>query len=138
MPDTNVQTVQNYFAALAQGDLDAAGALIADDVVWHQPGGNNLSGDKVGKGELFPMLGAMAEFSGGTFAIDQVDEVMANGDLVAARIHFKGDHGGVSMAMNGVDLLRVEDGLIQEVWLFSGDQESEDRFWDHTAGLARG
>ena len=31
--------------------------------------------------------------------------------------------------MAGVDLLRVENGKIAEVWLFSEDQPAEDAFW---------
>ena len=31
--------------------------------------------------------------------------------------------------MNGVDVMRVRDGQIAEVWLFSADQPSEDAFW---------
>ena len=31
--------------------------------------------------------------------------------------------------MNGVDLMRVQDGQIKEVFLFSNDQKSEDAFW---------
>jgi hypothetical protein len=30
--------------------------------------------------------------------------------------------------MNGVDVMRVRDGQIVEVWLFSADQRSEDAF----------
>jgi hypothetical protein len=33
------------------------------------------------------------------------------------------------MAMDGVDLIRVEGGKIAEVWLFSFDQPAEDVFW---------
>ena len=31
--------------------------------------------------------------------------------------------------MTGVDLFRVADDLVAEVWLFSADQEAEDVFW---------
>ncbi|MFB6718624.1 hypothetical protein ACFCV3_00600 [Kribbella sp. NPDC056345] len=51
---------------------------------------------------------------------------MANGDLVAASIRFVGRHGD---AMDGVDLLRIQDGKIIEMRLFSGDQAAEDAFW---------
>ncbi|WP_371272117.1 nuclear transport factor 2 family protein [Streptomyces sp. cf124] len=54
---------------------------------------------------------------------------MGNGDLVAATIHFTGRRGETSMSMDGVDLLRIENGKITEMWLFSGDQNAEDAFW---------
>ena len=31
--------------------------------------------------------------------------------------------------MNGVDVMKIEDGKIKEVFLFSEDQEAEDQFW---------
>lgn len=33
------------------------------------------------------------------------------------------------MGMDGVDVLRLKDGKIVEMWLFSGDQVAEDAFW---------
>ena len=121
---------RQYFDALGAGDMATVGDLLADEIVWHQPGSSHLSGLKRGKAELLPMLCAMAELSEGSFAIDQVDEIMGNGDLAAARIHFVARKGDPAMAMNGVDLLRVADGKIVEAWLFSGDQAAEDEFWD--------
>ena len=131
----DIEVVRNYFAALARGDLQTCGALLADDVTWHQPGRSGLSGQYRGKGELFPLLGRFMELSGGSFQIDEVRAVMANGGLVAASIHFQAQRGAQSMAMDGVDLMRVEGGLIREVWLFSADQAAEDRFWN--AALAQ-
>ena len=37
--------------------------------------------------------------------------------------------GDASMSMDGVDVLRLEDGKIVEMWLFSADQAAEDAFW---------
>ena len=136
MEHANVQLVRKYFAALAKGDMAAAGALFADDIVWHQPGNSALSRTYRGKSELFPLLGRFMELSQGTFQIDPVRSVMANGDRVAATIHFRAQRGGAALSMDGVDLMRVEDGLIREVWLFSGDQDAEDKFWDGAKSVA--
>lgn len=125
-----VAVVKSYFDAVAAGDMATLSELISESIVWHQPGKGHLSGTKTGTGEVFPMLGAMATLSEGTFAIDQVDEIMENGNLVAARIHFVAQKGDSAISMNGVDLLKVEDGKIVEAWLFSGDQDAEDSFWD--------
>ena len=71
----------------------------------------------------------MAQLSNGTFAIDQVDYVTENGDLVVAAVAFAVSASGYSMEMKGVDLFRFEDGLIKEVWLFSERIDEEDRVW---------
>ncbi len=45
-------------------------------------------------------------------------------------VTFVADRGGDDkLDMNGVDLFRIEGGKIQEVWLFSADQDGEDAYW---------
>jgi len=129
MSDRTIAVVRKYFDALAVNDLDTVGALLSPDVVWHQPGANRFSGRRSGSGSVFAMIGGMVETSGGTFRIDRVDHLMGNGDLVAATIHFTASRDGAELAMDGVDLLRVVDDLIVEVWLFGADQPAEDEFW---------
>ncbi|MCR6673089.1 nuclear transport factor 2 family protein [Devosia ginsengisoli] len=129
MSKQNIDLVQFYFDAVARGDLEAAGNTFADDLVWHQPGGNSLSGTHRGKSAVFGLLSAFMERSAGSFRIDRVEHLFANGDLVAATIHFAAESGSKTMAMAGIDLLRVEAGKIAEVWLFSADQPAEDAFW---------
>ncbi|MDX3525451.1 hypothetical protein P1P75_03135 [Streptomyces sp. ID05-39B] len=44
------------------------------------------------------------------------------------------------MGMDGVDLLRIGNGKITEMWLFSADPAAEDAFWGSDArgrGLTR-
>ena len=129
MSKQNIDLVRAYFEALMRGDLEAAGNTFADDLVWHQPGSNSLSGTHRGKLAVFGLLGGFMERSAGSFRIDRVDQLFANGDLVTATIAFSASAGGKSMSMAGVDLLRVENGRIVEVWLFSADQPAEDAFW---------
>lgn len=129
MTEKNIQVVRSYFQALQSGDMATVGALFAEDVIWHQPGANQFSGEHKGRDAVFAMLGAMMQASAGTFAIDTVHTLMGNDDLVAATIHFSGRRDDTAMAMDGVDLLRITDGTIAEVWLFSADPAAEDAFW---------
>jgi uncharacterized protein len=125
----NIELVSKYFESLAKGDLATLGALFADDVIWNQPGQGKLSGVYRGKGELFPLFGKFMEISQGSFRIDEVKNIMANGDLVSAVLRFSAKAGDKAISMAGVDLVRIKDGKIQEVWLFSADQDAEDGFW---------
>ncbi len=124
-----VKVVENYFNYLQKGDLEKLGGLFDENVVWHQPGRGQLSGTYRGKNELFALFGEFMERSGGTFKIDEVSSIMANGDLVVANLHFSATKSKESISMGGVDLMRVQNGKILEVHLFSSDQEAEDRFW---------
>lgn len=129
----NAAIVQSYFSALAKGDFDTVGSLFSDDVVWHQPGSGIQSGTYKGKADLFVHLGNFAKWSNGTFAIDQVEYITGNNELVAAAIHFKAQKGDQTLSMKGIDLLRIEQDLIAEAWLFSERIEEEDAFWTNAA-----
>ena len=56
-----------------------------------------------------------------------------NGDMVVAAVHFKAEKDKKNLSMKGIDLLRIEDEKIKEVWLFSEKIEDEDEFWDAAA-----
>lgn len=129
----NVAIVQSYFDAVAKGDFDTVGNLFADEVIWHQPGNGVQSGIYSGKGDVFAHLGNFMKWSNGTFAIDVIEYTADNGDLVAASIHFKAERGNEILSMKGVDLLRIENGKIKEVWLFSEKIDDEDAFWNSAA-----
>lgn len=125
----NVKVIQKYFDSLAQGDLETLGSLFADDVIWHQPGQGQLSGTYEGKQALFGLFGKFMEISQGSFRITGVESLMENGNLVTAVLSFAAQKPGHQIAMSGVDLMRIENGKIKEVHLFSGDQKAEDEFW---------
>lgn len=124
-----VAVVQQYFDALAAKDFATVAGFFADDIVWHQPGGNRFSGAQSGAGAVNAMIGGMMEVSEGTFELALTAPPMLNGDLVAASIHFTAKRAGADLGQDGIDLLKVADGKIVEVWLFSADQPAEDAFW---------
>jgi uncharacterized protein len=131
MSDTdNIKVGRGYVDALSKGDMTTVGNLLADDVIWHQPGASQLSGTYHGKENVFPHLAKFTELSENSFRVDQVGQVMANGALVTAKLHFVATRPGRTLSMDGVDLMRIESGQIKEMWLFSGDQVTEDAFWN--------
>jgi ketosteroid isomerase-like protein len=130
MTTTNIDLARTYFEAVQRGDMPTLGRLLDADIVWHQPGANQFSGDHKGLDAVVQMLAGMMETSQGTFAIDKLHTLMSNGELITATIQFSGRRGDdASMSMDGVDLLRFENGKITEMWLFSSEQDAEDAFW---------
>ena len=125
----NMDVAREYFQAIQHGDMATLGALVDEKIVWHQPGSNQFSGERRGRNAVFEMLGAMMQYTAGTFAIDKVHSIMGNGEMVAASIRFSARRDGTSMSMDGVDVLCIKDGAIIEAWLFSSDQPAEDAFW---------
>jgi len=125
----NIDIAKAYIQAVQTGDQAQLGGLISPDVVWHQPGSNRFSGTHQGMGAVGAMLGQMMEASNGTFAISRADHYMANGEWVSITLAFTGQAEGRELNQPGVDLLRIEDGKIVEVRLFSSDPAQEDAFW---------
>ena len=124
--------VAKYFTSLAAGDLAEVMNLLDDDVIWHQPGNSVLSGTYVGKASVGALFGRFMEISNGTFRIDQVQSIMTNGSLVSATLSFSATrfrYLELSMQMKGIDVMKIENGKIKEVFLFSERQSDEDQFW---------
>ena len=124
------ETVKAYFESLGAGDFAKLGSLLADDIIWHQPGLGSLSKTYVGKKEVFALFGKFMDISQGSFKIDRVNSIMANGNLVTATLHFSAKKSGAEISMNGVDVMKVENAHIKEVFLFSENQSAEDAFWN--------
>lgn len=125
----NIDIAKAYIKSIQTGDMATFGSLFAAEFSWHQPGNNRFSGTKNGMAELGPMLGGMMQTSGGTFAITKANRYLANGDMVAVEIEFSGEQADKKLSQSGIDLIRLKDGKIVEVWLFSSDPEQEDAFW---------
>ena len=126
---TPLAVITTYFDALEAGDFAAVAATFADDIVWHQPGANRFSGVHRGSAAVGEMIGGMMTVSEGTFTLRRNAPLMVNGDLVAAPVHWAAKRSGAEMDGVGVDLMRVADGKVAEVWLFTADPAEEDAFW---------
>lgn len=130
--DTPVTVVESYFRHLRSGDIGSLLGLLDDNIVWHQPGQNRLSKTYYGKDQVSELFQNFMNISQGSFRIDDVSAIMGNGDWVVANLHFSASrcqYFAISMSMKGSDLMKVVNGKIVEVRLFSEDQAAEDRFW---------
>ncbi|KAF1299599.1 ketosteroid isomerase [Enterococcus sp. JM4C] len=128
MTQNVIEVFNAYNKALSEGDFPAVFATMADDIKWHQPGNNTLSGEIIGKERLGQHLGAFAERSNGTFKI-RTNWVSSNDCFVAVNVTFLAQKKSADLNMDGFDLFKIEAGKIKEVWLFSAEQQVEDDFW---------
>lgn len=126
---TPIEIAQAYIRAVQTGDQAALAGLFAPDLVWHQPGENRFSGTRHGVPAVVEMLGGMMGVSRGSFRIERASRYMENGGWVTVEIEFAGEREGMHMAQPGIDLLKIDNGRIVEVRLFSSDQAAEDLFW---------
>ena len=67
---SNVARIGNMYAAFAKGDLAALNDVLAEDLVWHDCGRNQLSGDYHGREAVFEFFGKYMEATEGSFHLD--------------------------------------------------------------------
>lgn len=84
-------------------------------MTWHQPGASDLSSEYRGKPAVYELIGKFMERSRGTFKFDRLGKLLANSDFVAVSLHFSAQAGDRSSRWRGIDLLRIQDGRIEEV-----------------------
>ena len=126
----NLEIFNQYNQGLIDGNFPAVFETMADDIIWHQPGNHSTSGTIIGKDKLGAHLATFGQKTNGTCKV-LTNWVSDNNDLIAANVTFIGTRpDGIELNMNGIDLFRMENGKIQEVWLFSSDQALEDAFWN--------
>ncbi len=122
---------EQYFNHLESGNIEGLMNILDDDIIWHQPGNNILSGTYRGKEEVANLFRQFMEQSEGSLRVNK-EIIMINGDLVTTTLSFSASrcrYFNVTIDMKGSDLMRIENGKIKEVFLFSENQDEEDKFW---------
>jgi len=128
MRHPNAELLQAHLAALARGDVAQAMTYYSDDVVFHYPGRNPLSGDHRGKDQVLELMSKVMQLTDGSFRPD-IHDIMASDDHVAALVTVHATRGGTTAEWQSVDLYHIRDGQISEHWVHEVDQELVDRFW---------
>ena len=129
MKNEAMKVFDAYRAALERGDFTGVFATISDAIVWHMGGESSLSGTVVGKQALGERLGEFAKRSGGTFKVI-TNWAASNKCFVAASVVSVAQRGSDKLNDPGIDLFKIENDKIQEVWTFAEQQSAEDTFWD--------
>ncbi|MBA2598003.1 MAG: ester cyclase [Chloroflexia bacterium] len=104
-----------------QGNMDAADEILAPDFVWHYPpnesfaeGPEGAEQQAVGLREFFPDL-VLTE-----------DDMIAEGDRVVIRWTLRAtaqvEVGGAPVTVTGIDIFRVADGQLAELWQLYDEQ----------------
>lgn len=118
-----------YSDALSKGDFILAFETLSDNIIWHMGGENPLSGTIIGKNNWKERLTEFSKRSNGTFRV--ITNWFASNDcfVVASVVSLAERNENDKLNMSGVDLFRIENGKIQEVWTFAENQSIEDKFW---------
>jgi len=128
MRHPNSDLLRAHIDALARGDIPTAMSFYSDDVIFHYPGQNPLSGEYQGKDQVLQLLGKVMQLTQGSFR-PEVHDIVASDDHVAALVTVHADRDGVSVQWKAVDVFHVREGKLTEHWVHEVDQAVVDRFW---------
>jgi ketosteroid isomerase-like protein len=119
----NIETVHLMYT----GD-ESERANIAQNIVWHVPGHNPVSGDYRGFEEYTSLMPSrMAPLTRWDFTLG---DVMVNGDFVMTTFQLKGERKSKVIDIKGGHLMRVSDeGKVVEGWGFTDEQDALDDFF---------
>ena len=125
----NVASIRSAFAAFAQGDMGTLQEVFAPDIVWHEPGRSNVSGDYQGIDATLGFFGDLFQRSGGTFKAELLECGEIAPDLVSCLINVSGHATNGSLDQRSVLVFQQRSGRTAQVWNFSSDQYAQDAFW---------
>ena len=114
MPEhPNAAVVRELFAAFDREDMSALGALMSDDVVWHQIGAPPIRGKAA--------LAAEPPGTGDYKITAKLHDVLASDEHAIALVEATGTRGGRTLQYNTAEIYHLRDGRVTERWAFSDD-----------------
>jgi ketosteroid isomerase-like protein len=122
----NAARVRRVFAAFGK-DAKAVSAAFARDIVWRVPGHTVMSGEYRGRREVVEFLRRTGLETGGTYR-SSLHTVFADDDWAVAIYRAAGTRNGIHLDVDQALVIRVADGLWQEVTAVPLDSAFE-RFW---------
>ena len=114
--DSNV--VRLLYEAREANDLEATAALIAEDVVWHEP--YEYLGTLRGREAVMSAIRQSMAETHGTFSL-RVTDLLASDDHVVALVDFSAERHGRRMGGREIGVFQVADGRIREVWFYTAE-----------------
>ncbi len=125
MSESHATLIRDAYDAFAKGDLAALDEVFAEDVRWHEPGRNQLSGTYEGRAAVYEMFGRLMQITENSFAID-VRTVLADDEYSVAVVECSGRRGEASFSVLNTHVSRFSGDRVVEFWETSGDQYAQD------------
>jgi len=120
--------VRRAYGDFESGDLDLLAVVMAQDVVWHEPGRSPLAGDYKGPAAVLGFLRQLQARSGGTFKIEVLDVLSEPERAVVLQRETASRSGSTLDVVVAVDF-EIHHGKITEVTVYQADTYQFDEFW---------
>lgn len=126
----NEALVRDYIDAGKQGDYDAIRAIMHEDVVMHFFGRNPVAGTHRGREETWASTTEEWEPRQLQFEILEVNDIVVNDERAVLIMDVRISGPEKSVDLHRVDVYRIEDGRIVELWVYDHDQYALDELFD--------
>ena len=131
MEHRNAAVVRALYEARGRGDLQAAAALLAPDVEWHEP--YEFLGDIHGREAVVEALREAVEATAGSFHID-LHDLLANDEHGIQLVHWLASKADRRVEWHGVHVYHFRDGRLDHTWVHVDPQQDVDDFLNYVAG----
>jgi uncharacterized protein len=124
----NAELVRKGYDAFIAGDMEWMNEHLDENVVWHNPGNNALSGDYRGREQVLALFARTVQHFLPEF---DVHDVVANDDHAVALLTLKARRldNDATYEGRGVQIFHIDaNGRALETWTFSEDQAAFDQF----------
>jgi ketosteroid isomerase-like protein len=124
----NVEIVRKGYDAFVAGDIEWMNEHLHENMVWHEPGNNFLSGDYQGREAVLAHFAKQVQHFIPEF---DVHDTLANDDhaIVMATVRAKRHDNQETYEGRYVHIFHIDaDGKALESWVFSEDQAAFDQF----------
>jgi len=130
MPENAYESlVRRLYQDFESGDLDLLAVVMAQNVVWHEPGRSSLAGDYKGPGAVLNFLGQLKALSGGTFKIEVLD-VLSKPDRAVVFQRETATRNGKTLDVIAALDFEIHHEKVTEVTVYQADTYQFDEFWE--------
>ena len=130
MAHPNDDRLRKGYEAFAKADMDTINELFHDDIVWHVPGDNSISGSYKGKDEVLSLFGRMFQETAGSLKFELID-TFANDKRSVAYFEASGERNGMRLeGRRGTAIYEADaNGKVRDARTFPEDSKAFDEFW---------
>jgi ketosteroid isomerase-like protein len=121
----HVTLLRGAYEAFGKGDIAVLDDVLAEDIRWHEPGRNQLSGTYEGRAAVYEMFGRLMEITEGSFRVE-LRTVLADDDHAVSVVDVSARRGENSFSVMNTHVSRFSGDRVAEFWETSGDQYAVD------------
>jgi len=120
--------IRRTYQDFESGDLDLLRVVMAEDVVWHEPGKSKLAGDYSGPEAVLDLLRTLKSGSSGTFAIEVLD-VLSKPERAVVLQRETATRNRKKLDVIAAVEFEIHHEQITEVTVYQADTYQFDDFW---------